>query len=518
MIGRVAVFGLALVAGCGRLGFDPIGVDGATGATSDSASDAALSAIAQRAYVKASNTAPNDWFGSSVALSADGTTLAVGARFEDSAATGIGGNQADDTASDAGAVYVFTHVGTSWIQQAYLKASNAETNDLFGCSVALSADGSTLAVGAFAEKGGIAGINGNQADNSAGSAGAAFVFTRAGTAWTQQAYIKSSNPNVNDQFGRELALSADGSTLAVAAVDEDSASPGIGGNQADNSAAGAGAAYVFTRTGVIWTQQAYIKASNPGSNDLFATTIALSGDGSTLAIGAIGERSAAMGVDGNQADDTAFFSGAVYVFSRAGSVWTQQAFVKPSNTNGGDAFGAGVSLSADGSTLAVGAQSEASGVVGNQADNSAAQAGAAYVFTRAGLTWSQQAYLKASNVSAGDEFRIVVLSGDGATLAVGGWLEDSTAAGINGNEADDSATNAGAVYVFNRAGATWTQQSYVKASNVGAVDFFGEHLAMSADGSVLAAVAHGESSAELGVGGTGLDNTAPNAGAVYVFE
>src|SRR5690606_18167910 len=117
-------------------------------------------------YVKASNTgASGDQFGWSVALSADGSTLAVGAYLEDSAATGVNGDQANDTAGNSGAVYVFTRSGAIWSQQAYLKASNTGPSDFFGYRVALSADGSTLAVGAYLEDSAATGVDGDQADN-----------------------------------------------------------------------------------------------------------------------------------------------------------------------------------------------------------------------------------------------------------------------------------------------------------------------------------------------------------------
>ncbi|MFN7743791.1 MAG: FG-GAP repeat protein [Phycisphaerales bacterium] len=129
----------------------------------------------QQAYVKASNTGAGDIFGSSVALSGDGSTLAVGALYEASSATGLNGNQADNSATNAGAVYVFTRTGSTWAQQAYVKASNTGAGDIFGRSVALSG-GSTLAVGASGEASSATGLNGNQADNSASNAGAVYVF------------------------------------------------------------------------------------------------------------------------------------------------------------------------------------------------------------------------------------------------------------------------------------------------------------------------------------------------------
>ena len=202
----------------------------------------------------------------------------------------------------------------------------------------------------------------------------------------------------------------------------------------------------FDRGGSVLDQVVYSKASNTGVNDRFGYSVALSGD--TLAVGAYGEDSAATGVNGNQADDSASFAGAVYVFVRSGTTWTQQAYVKASNTGAFDYFGTSVALSGD--TLAVGAPFEdnaATGVNGNQADDSANSAGAVYVFVRSGATWMQQAYVKASNTGADDSFGSrVALSGD--TLAVGALLEDSAATGVNGNQGDNSASEAGAVYVF----------------------------------------------------------------------
>lgn len=146
------------------------------------------------------------------------------------------------------------------------------------------------------------------------NAGAVYVFVRAGTAWSQQAYIKASNTGASDLFGDSLSLSGDGSTLAVGAWGESSAATGTGGNQADNSKMAAGAGYVFQRTAATWAQVSYVKASNTDANDWFGWAIALSGDDSTLAVGATGESSGATGIDANQTDNSAITAGAVYVF------------------------------------------------------------------------------------------------------------------------------------------------------------------------------------------------------------
>ena len=409
----------------------------------------------QQAYIKASNTDEGDFFGVSVAL--DGDTLVVGAQNEESSATGVDGDQSDNSADGSGAIYVFKRDASDvWSQQAYIKASNTNLGDSFGDSIAL--DGDTLAVGASGEESSATGIDGDQSDNSAGNAGAVYVFVRdAGEVWSQQAYIKASNTathgrssetDTDDRFGVSVAL--DGDTLAVGAYGEASSATGIDGDQSSNSAGNAGAVYVFARDASdVWTQQAYVKASNTDSDDRFGISVALDGD--TLAVGAPGEASSATGIDGDQSDNSDFNFGAVYVFVRdASEVWSQQAYIKASNANAGDGFGRSVAL--DGDTLAVGAfgeDSSATGVDGDQADNSVHHSGAVYVFTRdASDVWSQQAYIKASNTDSNDNFGSPVVALDGDTLAVGASSEDSNANGVEGDQADNSAANSGAVYVF----------------------------------------------------------------------
>ncbi len=472
-------------------------------------------------YFKASNTGAGDAFGQSVAISADGNTLAVGAPYEDSDAAGVGGNQGNDAATDSGAVYIFTRSGSAWSQQAYVKASNAEAADLFAVSLALSADGNTLAVGAENEDSSATGVGGNQSSFAAFNSGAVYIFSRTGSAWSQQAYVKASNTDAEDSFGAALALSSDGSTLAVGARFEDSNATGVGGNQTDNTALASGAVYVFSRSGATWTQEAYVKASNTQAADFFGVSVALSADGNTLAVGAQNEDSSATGVGGNQTADTASNSGAVYLFSRNGAAWAQQAYVKASNTGAGDSFGKTLSLSADGATLGVGAPNEdsnATGVGGNESDDSEANSGAVYVFYRSGTTWSQQTYVKASNTGAGDLFGFsVTLSADGATLAVGAPQEDGGSTGLAGSQVD-SANDSGAAYLFSRSGAAWTQRVYVKASNTHVFDSFGNSsLGLSSDGNTLAVAAPAEASSATGVGGNQSDYSLSNSGAVYVY-
>ena len=451
-------------------------------------------------------------------IQVNGNPVASGATSAVPLAVGPNPVMVEVTATDGGTktyTVVVTRAAAA-AQEAYIKASNTGASDIFGSSIALSGD--TLVVGASSEASNATGVNGNQADNSAALAGAAYVFVRSGTTWTQQAYLKASNTEGIDQFGSAVAIFGD--TIVVGARDEASNATGVNGNQADNSAAGAGAAYVFVRSGTTWTQQAYLKASNTDPGDGFGATVAISGD--TIVVGAASEDSNATGVNGNQADNSAGSSGAAYVFVRSGSTWTQQAYLKASNTGLGDDFGGstgsqGCGLAIDGDTIVVGAIFEASnatGVNGNQADNSAGQSGAAYVFVRSGTTWSQQAYLKASNTEVFDTFGYAAsVSGD--TIVVSAILERSNATGVNGNQADNSAANAGAAYVFVRSGTTWTQQAYLKASNTGASDEFGDTVQIEGDTLVISAGS--EDSNATGVNGNEADNSAGNSGAAYVF-
>ena len=407
-----------------------------------------------------------------------------------------------------------------------LQASNADANDFFGFSVSLSGDGNTLAVGATGEDSSSTGVNGAQDDNNSSATGAVYLFNRIGGVWTQQAYIKASTSvTVEDQFGYSVSLSDDGNTLAVGARREDGSSTGVNGAQNNNST-NTGAVYLLRRIGGVWSQQAYIKASNSGEGDEFGTSVSLNGDGNTLAVGARFESGLLTGVNGakiNSSTDT----GAVYVFRFSSNNWSQQAYIKASNTgrDGGDQFGYSVSLSADGNTLAVGARRESGASTGVNGTNSTttSDSGAVYLyrFSTGFSTWSQQAYIKASNTGESDEFGISVsLSDDGNTLAVGARIEDGSSIGVNGTQDDSTATSrSGAVYVFrfNTTSSSWSQQAYIKASNTGDDDQFGISVSLNGDGNTLAVAAYLEDGSATGVGGADNNDTT-NAGATYVFE
>lgn len=258
-------------------------------------------------------------------------------------------------------------------------------------------------------------------------------------------FDKTSINGAHDHYSVSLAVSGDGNTLAAGVPGDSSGAIGVGGDQAtDPGAASSGAVYVFARRGSAWPQQAYVKASNTSAGDAFGSSLSLSDDGNTLAVGAYREDSPGVGINGNEGGiaDNGSNSGAVYVFVRTQGKWSQQAYVKASNTHANAYFGQAVSLNGNGNTLAVGAVGENAGGL---------NAGAVYVFTRSAASWSQQAYVKASNVRTNDYFgSSVALNRDGNSLSIGTGTDSSIA------------SNAIGVYVFTRSAGVWSQQSYVQ--------------------------------------------------------
>ncbi len=477
-------------------------------------------------YFKASNTGNNDQFGRYVSLSANGTTLAVGASGEASNGVRNGSVQNNNSTPGAGAVYIFRRLGNNiWRQQAYIKASNADRSDRFSY-VRLSNNGNTLAVAATGESSPSREINAGAGDNLAQGAGAVYVFTRDRNTWSQQAYIKAINTDELDEFGSSLSLSGNGNTLAVGARNEDSRGVGVSVNRnsGDNSVTNSGAVYTYTRRAGEWFFQAYIKAGNTGANDEFGNSVSLSGNGLTLAVGALREDSSAVGVNSpvnqNNPNNAAPDSGAVYVFSfNQQNGWQQQAYIKASNTGAADLFGLAVSMSANGNTLAVSAADESSATITNQNDDTSSKSGAVYVFTR-DTVWTQQVYIKAGNIQAGDRFGIdLSLSGDGNLLAVGAQLNDSGARGINGAPGRNVRLGAdsGAAYIFDRKNG-WAQQAFIKASNTEPGKFFGSAVSLSRDGNSLVVSDFIESNNSKGVNGDQKTPVeAPNSGAVYLY-
>ena len=376
------------------------------------------SAWSIEAFVKAPKAGHHDAFGATLALDSSGTTLAVGARRENSSATGVfapaddgyqaaldsGGRLSRQGTCDrrrtrpnscsSGAVYIYRRSSSAWNVEAFIKAPNAGAGDEFGHALALSSTGSVLAVGAVWEDSSATGVfapadDGYRTalDSSGTRSGAAYIYRHSGSKWSVEAFIKAPKADAGDEFGTTLALSADGSALAVGAPDDGSSATGVfapaddGYRTAPGSSGlrGSGAVTVYRRSGSAWSIEAFIKAPNADAFDHFGNSLALSANGSRLAVGALSEDSSAVGVfvstdTGYQAaldDDSTYEStypdlgqqginaGAVYIYRRSGSAWSVEAFVKAPKTGVGgsvsDFFSDSLALSADGSALAVGA-------------------------------------------------------------------------------------------------------------------------------------------------------------------
>jgi hypothetical protein len=421
-------------------------------------------AIAQRRYIKPSSVRLGDAFGWSVAYSGD--TMAVGASLEDTGA------------QDSGAVYVFRRSGASWVQEAMLKAETPSAFHEFGLHVAL--DGDTLAVGE----------PGNASVTA--SPGSIHVFRRVGSSWAREARLEAEMPRIDSELGLRLALSGD-ALVAGAHLESEG-----------------GSAYVFRRTGGAWMQEARLQASNLGAGDGFGYSVAIDGD--VIVVGARHEDSAATGVDSDGSDDAAADSGAAYVFRRSGGSWSQEAYLKASDTGAGDRFGYRVDVSGD--LVVVGAPCEDEETVppGSNGDpvckesvpggSEIRNSGAVYVFGHDGQSWSQRARLKASNLEAYAHFGHGVAVRD-RLVAVGSPDEDG---GVSGS---------GAVYLFECAPACGTPER-LNAARPGDSDAFGFSVSLRVDG--LAVGAPYEDSGAMGVGGNPDDDSVTDSGAAYLFQ
>lgn len=465
----------------------------------------ASTSFAQDAYLKASNTDALDSFGH--ALDFDGDTLAVSAVEEASDANGVNGDEDDDSLNNAGAVYVYRTDGTSWTQEAYLKPHQTAAGQRFGWS--LSLDGDTLAVGMPFDSGD------GQDPNGAPFSGSVVVFERSPNGWAQSAFLKAPVVGLNDRFG--ISVDLDGDTLVVGASGEDSTATG---GPANDGATDAGAAYVFERSGSAWTQTGFLKASNAdgatinGLGDYFGEAVAVAGD--RIVVGAPFEDSDALEVDGDMTSNAFVNSGAAYVFVRDANGWTQEAYLKPNNTQTTMNFG--LSLGIDGGHVVVGAPFESSGssgVNGTSSGGSVSLSGAAYLYKRSGSTWDFTDHFKASNSAVSSQFGRALAIENGV-IAIGARNEDSNATGLNGDESNTLASNSGAAYVFTESVQGWSQFAYVKSTNTEASDAFGWALALEDE--MLLASAVLEDSSATGVDGDQSDNGALQAGAAYVID
>jgi len=363
-----------------------------------------------------------DRFGYAVAI--DGDTAAVGTPYDVS------------TGDGSGSVYVLVLSAGIWTQQAKLVPADNARWDLFGFSVAVRGD--QLVAGA-------------PRDDGAGGrrAGAAYVFVRSGTAWTEQAKLVPSDPGPDDRFGWSVAVDADRAL--------------VGAPYHAPAADVTGAAYVFARSGTAWPQETKLVATSPDAGDELGWAVAIEG-------------TAILASAPHTADGVS--EGAVHVFGRTGSVWTERSVLRPADGAEGDRFGESVSL--DGAQLLVGAPNH---------DAVGANAGAAYRFTRVGVIWTEDAKLVAPDAAPSDYFGFAV-SLDGAMAVVGAYGDDAGGA------------LAGSVHVF-APGLEWARRAEVQASDGAAGDRFG--------------FAVGLSGANVIVGADGDDDRGESSGSAYFY-
>jgi hypothetical protein len=401
----------------------------AVGATADAAAPRlSISAILQEAQLSAlpNPVSSGNRFGYSVAVSGD--TAVVGC---------------PNYASSTGAAFVFVRSGRTWTQVNMLTAVDGAPGEHFGTSVAIDAD--TLAVGC---------------PNSDTPGGAVYVFTRAGSSWSEQKlYLSEATAAV--EFGR--AVDVQGNQVLVGATCE--TPTGADGLPVAN----AGAAYVFTRMGSAWGLSAQLRPDQPVANEYAGCSVALSGG--TALLGAVGS---------------------AYVFVDGAGGWTQQGRLLGAATRTADQFGTAVALSGD--TALVGAY---------QYDGGASDSGWAYVFVRNGTAWTVQGGLRPPTISPGEWFGIsVAISGD--TAVVGASCDDSTA------------SNAGAVYAFRRTAGTWQPSVTLTSIDAHSMDQLGFSVALSGSTVIAGAVAGkiGQSSTTPGTASVFLlDGDPPTAHA-----
>ncbi len=405
----VAISGYAVVIGSY---FDNIGENLAQG-SADVYFQTDGATWARQTQLVSADGAATDTLGNSVAI--ESGNILVGAALDD-----VGAN------ADQGSVYAFRILSQTWSQESQKVASDGAANDQFGGAVSIS--GNTAIIGSLNAD---VGANANQ--------GAAYIFVRTGTTWTQQAKLTASDGAASDFFGVDTAIYGD--TVIVGSHRND-----VGSNIDQ------GAAYIFVRSGTTWTQQAQLTASDGAASDFFGFGVTIFGD--TAIVGAHTDD---VGANTDQ--------GAAYVFTRSGTTWTEQTKLTASDGAANDAFG--VDLEISGNTVIIGASLDD---VGTNTDQ-----GSAYIFVRSGAVWTQQAKLTASDGVTVDNFgRDVAISGD--TALVGAYFADV-----------GTVVGAGSAYVFNRSGTTWTQQQKLTASDGGASDFFGISVAINGDTIIIGA-------------------------------
>jgi hypothetical protein len=386
------------------------------------------------AVLQGAGVRSGDRCGQAVALSADGSRAVVGCV------------EGDYSGVRLGRAHVFARVGSTWTEEAVLMDSAGAAVDLFGAAVAISGDGSRIVVGA-------------PAHSTAGLwySGRAVVFARIGSTWSHEAALSARVPAEHARFGRSVAIDATGNRVLVGG-------PGDGGS---------GTVRVFDRSGTTWTERAELRPWPLTTGLRFGQSVALTPAGTVVLVGAPG--------DGP--------SGSARVFRWTGAAWVEEAALTASDPITLAGLGMAVAVSDDGTRALIGAS-------GYMTSTSAPRIGAAYVYRRVDGIWVQESRLNAFDRLTEDRFGAsVALSSDGSV-------------GVVGVPGDDTAVDrdGGSARVFRRAGAVWTEDAtLVDSEGLVSYAFFGRSVAMDADATRTVIGAPGDH-----VGG-------PNAGGARVF-
>ena len=345
---------------------------------------------------------------------------------------------AEKTGTNRGTAYIYVRSGSTWSQQQILNAPSPTDQDYFGGSVCIDASGTYAGVGSWGED-------------------KFYIYIRSGSTWSLQQEIAGPyrvSSGYSDYFGKHCCITPDGTRLCVGAA----TNPTGGTNK--------GAVYVYSRSGTTWSQEAFLQASV--TTNQFGRSIDISDDGDYILSGSPFEGAGAVE-----------YAGSGFIFTRSGTTWSQQAQLTASDRASNDTMGQSCALNSDGSYAYIGARGDNSNV------------GSAYVFTRSGTTWSQQAKLTASDGAGGDRF---------------GWAGDMSRDAnyivVGGNSAINNA------YVYERSGTSWTQRQILASSDLASNDGFGRVVSISTDGSYVIVGAHQEDG----------DGSTNSSGSAYIFK
>lgn len=335
----------------------------------------------QETKLVASDVETGDYFGYAVSISGDGNTVVVTSPLE------------NEVTIQAGAAYIFKYVGGSWVQDIKITDINGAYLDRLGVATAVNYNGDRVAIGAAWRN------SGSYWDN-----GAVYVYRQESSIWYLEAILEANIGETYAYYGRAVGMSANGSVIVVGAA------------YADVVGYESGAAYIYTREGNNWTEAIRLVPSDATAESYFGESVAISGDGNTVAIGA------------HLADTTSPDTGAVYIYRNINGTWVQSYKVMSTEVNTGDKFGLCVSLNSNGTLLTVAAESVSGGP---------STSGGCYLFALTEAGWTQQSVLLSTDIEVGDGFASSsAISGDGSTIIMGSPNDD------------DGGASSGSVYIF----------------------------------------------------------------------